>query len=273
LILRYFFYSQNNMKCEKKVLFLFPWIVLFFMGFGGNPGEVEDKLAKVERDFLVLDARLIWDISWKGGRIPLPDYLFLLSPGLQEAMRIEYHLLNYPKTIEKHDYREFNRRICHLLTKDEAMMHDFRTIFHFRKDLVTTNSQELLIEKYCTDPFKKQGLYDYFGMITINGYQIYILKSNGPDFDSDLDFLDLKWENGDWEHPKSLVEYWYDPTNGVVSDGDMFDMFEEVVNDISLKPEGFLETPFGKKIMQNRNKTLRGSNDEFWEAIGHPPQK
>lgn len=254
---------------KNKFLLILICLIFLSTGFSENLKQVEKKLAKVERDFLVLDARLIWGISWMGGRIPLPDYIFLLSPELQDAMRIKYYLLNTPETIDKHDCIEFNRRICHLLTKDEALIHEFRTLFDFKKDMVTTKSQELLIQKYCTDPFKKQGFYDYFGMITIKGYQLYMLKSNGPDLDCDLDFVEMKWKDHNWVYPKSLVEYWYDPTNGIVSNGDIFDIYEVWIED-KIKPTGYLETPFGKKILQNRIKTLQGSNDEFWEAIGHP---
>jgi len=254
---------------ENKTLYVFFFLLFLCFCWSINSGEIEEKLAKVERDFPILHARLIWDWEWKGGRIPLPDYVFLLPPQLQEAMRLKYHLLNTPNTIEENDFREFNRRICDFLTRNDKLIHDFRTIFHFRKDMPTSDSVHLLIEKYCTDPFKEQGLYDYFGMITIKGYQTFILKSNGPDKDMDLDFLDVKWENGGWVYPKSLREFWYDPTNGLLSSGDIFTIFE-AGPDYKLEPPDFLETPFGKKINQNVRKTLQGSNDEFWEAIGHP---
>ena len=78
------------------------------------------------------------------------------------------------------------------------------------------------------DPFT--GYRDFYGYSTqLTGDDLqflspfcYILRSVGPDGDEDVDIT--CWEQG-WPHfgqEKEVSAYRYDPTNGIVSDGDIF---------------------------------------------------
>jgi hypothetical protein len=110
---------------------------------------------------------------------------------------------------------------------------DFQRYFQkYWPRLLTTPMPYLT--KVPRDRFSQQGDgYRYSGQFRYGGYERYILLACGPDGDRDLplhDFLAEPVRKDDLASPTSsryglprpLITYRYDPTNGLVSDGDIF---------------------------------------------------
>jgi len=77
------------------------------------------------------------------------------------------------------------------------------------------------------DPFNPgHGQYEYNLTMSIDTlaetYDFFIFRSNGPDEDIDIDVKELNTTPPNYGLPKPIIEYAYDPTNGTISNGDIF---------------------------------------------------
>ncbi len=236
-----------------------------------NPGaDVKSALGKLERDFSVLDARLCWYRTYLGGDFPFPDSAFVLPCPLIESTGVKHDLLNNPSNIEESNYAEYNERLRQMLERRDRLIDSFRTVFSFRWEVETSGTQAALIREFCTDPFGDGAPYEYFSFFTSYANQACLLRSNGPDRQKDFRIENLRILGETVDYNGVLPDCFYDPTNGLLSSGDIIHV---IAFDYRIPQLPDIRDPrFQERVRERRRLAVEDrSVEDLKKAIGVLP--
>jgi hypothetical protein len=189
---------------------------------------IREKVEQVNDDLRIIDGAIETYALWNG-RLPLPDWVLSLSD--EEFM----NLVN-----------KFFLSLRNYETKEQVLQHE-REVFK--------SPQFLYNYKIFTNPFmykseeekikflearRKSGFVDFYKDVEghtidvfdkdgkVYGYSFAfssthtLLTSSGPDGDRDIDLTRYDTRKPNHGYDKPFITYSYDPSNGLVSDGDLF---------------------------------------------------
>jgi hypothetical protein len=189
--------------------------------------EILSKCKKVHEDLLLLYIHVQQNKAL-GAFFPFPDWLVSASNKQQEKHGLVWFIENDPDSTTS-TFTTYKDKLHYFATRpnNPYLMHRYKALAFFgwepKFDYADISTRTI-------DPFSPTGnLYQYHLSMSTDTlpttYDFFIIISNGPDEDIDIDVKELNNSPPNYGLPKPIIEYAYDPTNGIVSNGDIF-MFE-----------------------------------------------
>lgn len=177
------------------------------------------KCKKVYEDLFFLDIQLKrWAMNFDF--MPFPDWLVNASyeqqkkHGLVDFLEVEMHnspfysrFTTYP---DKLNYFKQENNNFYLLNHYKLLLN--------QSSFTYTDLSTRTIDPF--SPTNSQYQYHQTGLPEV--LYFWIIISNGPDQDTDINVKDMISQPPTYGLDKHIIEYAYDPTNGIISNGDIF---------------------------------------------------
>ena len=189
---------------------------------------IKKKLEQVNEDLrLIMRALFVYQIQ--KSHYPYPDWVLSL-PDKELISLITIYFPNLRNMKSKEQILEYEREVF----KQHIFLREFKVFTHpyefcpeeekirILKNLENSRYPDFYkpLEGHVIDPFDIQ--HRVYGF-TFDFKQLnYLLVSSGPDGNRDIAIKKFDMQCPNYGYDKPLITYSYDPTNGLISDGDLF---------------------------------------------------